>query len=144
MRRVLPRVCCHETCTLHDTSKRGPRKHVTGMHCSIVVVPRKITCVKMKLQLSGTVILVSFVQLFQQFYMHNAYSEPGRLFITGQGAISSSKGTTQGDPPAITMYAFAVTPLIKQLQHLMPDVKQVWYADDATAARKLNSLHIWW
>ena len=31
------------TCTLHDTSKRGPHKHVMGMHCSIAVVPRKIT-----------------------------------------------------------------------------------------------------
>ena len=55
MRCVLPRVCCHETCTLHDTSKHGPGKHVTGMHCSIVMVPREITHVKMKLQLSGTV-----------------------------------------------------------------------------------------
>ena len=38
--RVLPHVCFHETCTLHATSKRGPRKHVTGMQCSILVVPR--------------------------------------------------------------------------------------------------------
>ena len=55
-RCVLPHMCCHETCTLHNTSKRGPHKHVTGMHCSIVVVPCKITHVKMKLQLSGTVL----------------------------------------------------------------------------------------
>ena len=43
-RNVLPHVCFHEKCTLHDTSKRdtskrGPCKHVMGMHCSIVVVP---------------------------------------------------------------------------------------------------------
>ena len=55
MRHVLPRMCCHETCTLDDTSKRGPRKHITGIHCSIVVVPHEITHVKMQLQLSGTV-----------------------------------------------------------------------------------------
>ena len=55
MRRTLPRVSFHETCTLHDTTNRGPRKHATGMHCSIAVVPRVITHVKMKLQLSGTV-----------------------------------------------------------------------------------------
>ena len=54
-RHVLSRLYFHEMCTLHDTSKRGPRKHVTGMHCSIAVVPRKITRGKMKLQLSGTV-----------------------------------------------------------------------------------------
>ena len=55
-RHVFPRVYFHKTCTLHDTSKRGPCKHVTGMHCSIVVVPRKIMCGKMKLQLSGIVL----------------------------------------------------------------------------------------
>ena len=55
-RHVFPHVYFHETCTLHDTSKRGPRKHVTGMHCSIAVVPRKIMRGKMKLQLSGTVV----------------------------------------------------------------------------------------
>ena len=45
----------HDTCTLHDTSKRGPRKHITGIHCGIVVVPHKITHRKIKLQLSGTI-----------------------------------------------------------------------------------------
>ena len=59
MRHVLPCVCGHETCTLHDTNKRGPHKQVMGMHCSIVVVPREITRVKMKLQLSGTIKLKS-------------------------------------------------------------------------------------
>ena len=54
-RRVPTCVYFHEMCTLHDTSKRGPRKRITGMHCSIVMVPCKITHGKMKLQLSGTV-----------------------------------------------------------------------------------------
>ena len=54
-KRVLPHVYFHAMCTLHDTSKRGPPKYVIGMHCSIVVVPRKITQEKMKLQLSGTI-----------------------------------------------------------------------------------------
>ena len=58
-RRVFPRMYFHETCTLHDTSKRGPRKHLTGMHCSIAVVPRKMTRGKMKLQLSGTVLFIT-------------------------------------------------------------------------------------
>ena len=56
MRGVLPHVCCHETCTLHDTSKRGPCNRVTGMHCSIIVETRKVMHVKMKLQLSSTII----------------------------------------------------------------------------------------
>ena len=59
MRRTLPRVSFHKTCTLHDMTNRGPRKHATGMHCSIAVVPRVITHVKMKLQLSGTVVEIS-------------------------------------------------------------------------------------
>ena len=54
-RCVFPHVYFHETCTLHYTSKRGPCKHVTGMHCGIAIVPRKITLGKMKLQLGGTV-----------------------------------------------------------------------------------------
>ena len=63
---VLPRVCFHEMCTLHDTSKRGPRKHVTRMH--FVVVPHKITCVKMKLQLSSTVIVTYIKLVFEKLY----------------------------------------------------------------------------
>ena len=55
MRRVLLCMYFHETCTLCNMSKHGPHKHVTGMHCSIVMVPCKITDGKMKLQLSGTV-----------------------------------------------------------------------------------------
>lgn len=74
----------------------------------------------------------------------NTYSSPCRLFIVGQGEISSSEGTTQGDPLAMAMYALAVAPLIRQLRRSMPDIKQAWYADDATAAGKLQSLHLWW
>ena len=47
------------------------------------------------------------------------------------GEISSSEGTTQGDPSAMAMHAIAVKPLIKSD---VPNVKQVWYADDATNA----------
>ena len=73
-RRVFPHVYFHEACTLHDMSKRGPRKHVTGMHCSIVVVPRKIMREKMKLQLSGTVVHIH-ARLAE---LHLYKSHPGR------------------------------------------------------------------
>ena len=62
---VLPCVCFHETCTLHTMSKCGPRKHVTKMQCSILVVPRVITRVKMKLLLSSTVYVI----------LHTVYTE---------------------------------------------------------------------
>jgi len=42
------------------------------------------------------------------------------------------------------MYALAVTPLIQVLCRRQPDISQVWYADDATAAGKLQSLFERW
>lgn len=61
-----------------------------------------------------------------------------------KGEIASSKGTTQGDPMAMTMCALAIKPLIDKLRVLEPSVKQVWFADDATAAGRLASLYQWW
>ena len=61
---------------------------------------------------------------------NNTYSAPIRLFITGEGELSSTEGTTQGDPLAITMYAIAVTPLINHLCQSQPDRSLVWFADD--------------
>lgn len=40
------------------------------------------------------------------------------------------------------MYAVAVTPLIRQLED--GNIKQVWYADDATAGGSLQVLRGWW
>ena len=39
----------HETCTFHASNKRVPHKHITGMQCSICMVPHVMTCGKMKL-----------------------------------------------------------------------------------------------
>ena len=36
----------HETCMFNATRKRGPRKHVMGMHCSFLVAPCVDTQVK--------------------------------------------------------------------------------------------------
>ena len=58
-------------CTLHDTSKRGPRKHVKGMHCNIAVVPRKITRGKMKLQWSGTIHTYIHSNVIHTTYVHS-------------------------------------------------------------------------
>jgi len=61
--------------------------------------------------------------------LHNTYGMPIRLFVTGEGELSSTEGTTQGDPLAMAMYTLAVTPLIRDLCHRQPDISQVWYAD---------------
>ena len=39
----------HETSMFHVTRKRGPHKHVTGIHCSFLMALRMDTQVKMKL-----------------------------------------------------------------------------------------------
>ena len=76
--------------------------------------------------------------------LRNTYGAPIRLFVTSEGELASTEGTTQGDPVAIAMYALAVTPLINSLCHHQPDVSQAWFVDDATAAGQLTPLLQWW
>ena len=71
----------------------------------------------------------------------NTYREDVRLFIDGE-TLLSQEGTTQGDPLAMAMYAIAVNPLIHRLNQ--DTAKQVWFADDATAGGKINTLREWW
>ena len=66
------------------------------------------------------------------------------FILLNRGKIASTEGTTQGDPLAMVIYALAVTPLIRSLHQPQPDVSQVWYADNATAAGQLAPLLLWW
>ena len=72
----------------------------------------------------------------------NTYRQPANLYVDGT-TLLSREGTTQGDPLAMSMYSVGILPLI---HHVSGDVKQVWYADDATAAGKLSNLNLreWW
>ena len=70
----------------------------------------------------------------------NTYRNDPQLFVGGE-TLLSQEGTTQGDPLAMAMYALGTLPLIHKLDQ---QVKQTWYADDATAGGKLNHLHEWW
>ena len=72
----------------------------------------------------------------------NTYREPSELFVDGQ-VLWSEEGTTQGDPLAMPLYALATIPLINRLSSV-PDVKQIWYADDASASGRLSSIRKWW
>ena len=82
----------------------------------------------------------------------NTYRIPTRLFITGGGEIASTEGTTQGDALAMPFYGVSITPIIDILRHRFTTetphqttlVSQVWLADDATAAGKLQELKEWW
>ena len=72
----------------------------------------------------------------------NTYREATELFINDI-TLSSAEGTTQGDPLAMPMYALATVPLIRRL-NVATSVKQMWYADDASAYGTLSSLRVWW
>ena len=65
----------------------------------------------------------------------NTYRAPIRCIITTR---------TQGDPLAMAMYALAVKPLISNLRSDVPNVKQVWYADDASGASSIEDLRKFW
>ena len=66
------------------------------------------------------------------------------MYITGDGEITSTEGTTQGDPLAMAMYALGISPLINQLKASCSDLKQAWYADDATGVSTHQRLRRWW
>ena len=81
-------------------------------------------------------------------YAHNCYSVQTRLFIIGGGELKSTKGTTQGDPIAMEVYAIAIIPLILTMVELTnktdSTTKTAAYADDITVAGKLVHLKYWW
>ena len=70
----------------------------------------------------------------------DTYREKIQLFV-GESTLYFQEGTTQGDPLAMPMYAPAIMLLIYRVSQL---VKQVWYADDATATGNIQSLRTWW
>ena len=70
----------------------------------------------------------------------NTYRMKADLFINGE-TIPSEEGTTQGNPLAMAMYAIAILPLI---QRVKCEVKQAWYADNATAGGRVDQLRSWW
>ncbi|KAL5489466.1 hypothetical protein EMCRGX_G018560 [Ephydatia muelleri] len=76
--------------------------------------------------------------------LQNTYHTSIRVVIPGNGEISSSEGTSQGDPLAMGMYALGVIPLIRTLTATCPQVHQVWYADDASGAGSCADLRVWW
>ena len=69
-----------------------------------------------------------------------------RVTLEGEQLIvymDITRGTTQGDPLSMSMYAVAMVPLIRHLHSTIPAASQVWFADDATAVGSTSSLLEW-
>ena len=82
-------------------------------------------------------------------YLMNTYQKPAELIVPGKDRyeiIYSEEGSTQGDVAAMAMYGIALKPLTDNLAAAVdPDhCKQVWYADDSTAAGKIVEMRKWW
>ena len=79
-------------------------------------------------------------------YIRNCYKVPSRLIVAGGVEISSSEGTTQGDPGAMPSYAVGILPLLALIKPLQdPELtKHVAYADDLAGGSKLMKLRNWW
>lgn len=73
----------------------------------------------------------------------NVYRNPVSLFIDNE-VLYSQEGTTQGDPLAMAMFAVATVPLINILRSVTSSLKQIWYADDATAGGAIQDIRGWW
>lgn len=77
-------------------------------------------------------------------YIINTYRKSSRLFISGGGEILSQEGTTQGDPLAMPWYSINTSIMIQSLSLSIPDVKQVWLADDSAGGGRIKSLYLWY
>ena len=74
----------------------------------------------------------------------NCYQDPVTMHTSNGDTIWSKKGTTQGGPLGMAMYALGVTPLIKKLYQKCANTAQVWFANDSAAASSLTNLCEWW
>ena len=74
-------------------------------------------------------------------HINNCYMKPSRLLITGGEEISSNKGTTQGDPIALGMYALDLMPLLTSIiSKNTGNLINVAFSDDLTGADKIHEL----
>lgn len=72
----------------------------------------------------------------------NSYRQDVHLFA-GNTVFKSEEGTTQGDTLAMSFYALATIPQIREL-YTYSLAKQVWYADDSFATGSLPDVRKWW
>ena len=56
----------------------------------------------------------------------------------------SQEGTTQGDPLAMPWYSVNTSIMIQSLKLHVPEVKQVWLADDSAGGGRIEDLYRWY
>ena len=76
-------------------------------------------------------------------FIRNCYTITTRLFVIGGTEIQSEEGTTQGDPLGMAVYAIGTTPLLNLLAE-STDEREAAFADDITAAGRIDGLRKWW
>ena len=67
----------------------------------------------------------------------NSFKHSTNLYVKNT-VLTSTEGSTQGEPLAMAMYGIAITLLIELLQKQI--VSQKWHANDGSAAGNLKSL----
>ena len=72
--------------------------------------------------------------------LNNTYCPPVNLYVIGGGEIESTEGTTQGDPLAMAMPRTTNQKTPRKRTRRETGV----FADDITAAGKLQALQKWW
>ena len=82
-------------------------------------------------------------------YLANTYQISAKMIINDQEKsdhILSEEGSLQGEVGAMGMYAVGTRPLIDILNEgTDPTIcRQVWYADDSSAAGNLREMKKWW
>ena len=82
-------------------------------------------------------------------YLSNTYQTPAKLIIQGDkmhDIITSEEGCIQGDVPATALYGLGMKTLIDNLAEAIDVQKciQSWFADDSSAAGKLEEMKKWW
>ena len=62
----------------------------------------------------------------------------------GLQKVRSHEGTTQGDTTAMALYALSIMIMVKSIMNDVPNVKQVFYADDVAGGGDLVSTLKFW
>ena len=92
-----------------------------------------------------SVVLLHIIRIISPIistYVINSYSRKTSLLILGGEGITSSGGTTQGDPTALSIYAMRSLPLLNVTT--TDSTKHVADADDISCIRELKNILTWW